>query len=104
MLPQDVDYPAAVYQRIAATRPSAFNRDVVPVEAMIQVDVYSRRIVGYDQLNALGESVRTVLQRVSSQGTPPVYDVYIDSERDEYEDDTDLFRKSFDLRIWYEEA
>ena len=32
-LPQNVQYPAAVYQRISANRTSAFGRDAEPVEA-----------------------------------------------------------------------
>ena len=41
VLPQNVVYPAATFQRITATRYSAFGRDASPVEATIQVDIYS---------------------------------------------------------------
>ena len=30
--------------------------------------------------------------------------MYLDGERDDYEDDTELYRKSFDVRFWYREA
>ena len=32
---------------------------------------------------------------------PSVYEHFIDAERDDYEDDTELLRKSFDVRVWY---
>ena len=44
VLPQEVPYPAASYQRISAERYSAFGRDALPVDATIQVDVYSMRV------------------------------------------------------------
>ena len=28
--------------------------------------------------------------------------MYLDAERDEYEDETKLYRKSYDVRVWYQ--
>lgn len=100
VLPQTVAYPAATYQRISAVRPSAFGVDAGLVEAVIQVDVYGFRQDGYGAFNAVADSVRTALQRRSSG---VVQDMYIDAERDAFEDDADLYRKSFDVRTWYRE-
>ena len=84
VLPQNVQYPAATYQRISAPRVSAFRRDVEPVEATIQVDVYSQRGSGFPAHVTLTEAVRAALQRQSS-GT--VIDMMLETERDDYEDE-----------------
>ena len=101
VLPQNVEYPAATYQRISAPRVSAFGRDVEPVEATIQVDVYSPKASGWPVFNALAEAVRAALQREASGN---VIQMFLDADRDDYEDDTDLYRKSYDVRAWYREA
>ena len=105
MLPQTVRYPAATYQRISAERQPAFGRDATPVEATIQVDLYEHHSRGYGALQALADQVRAAFQRVDSPtSTPPIYDVFVEAERDDYEPDTHLFRRSFDFRIWYGES
>ena len=30
--------------------------------------------------------------------------MFIDADRDDYEDDTDLLRRTFDVRVWYRET
>ena len=101
VLPQEVPYPAASYQRISAERYSAFGRDALPVDATIQVDVYSMRDLGPANHFTLADDVRGVLQRKSTGST---YDMMITGERDDYEDETNLYRKSYDVRVWYREA
>ena len=101
VLPQDVKYPAAVYQRVSAIRYSAFGGDVTAAEATIQVDIYDRRSVGYGVFRTLTEACRNALQRQTSGAA---LDMMIEGERDEYEDDTELLRKSFDIRVWYRET
>ena len=101
VLPQNVTYPAAVYQRIAATRISGFGRDVEEVPATIQVDVYGAKATGYAAFYNLAGDVRAVLQRQRISGA---IDMFLDAERDDYEEDTSLYRKSFDVRVWYRES
>ena len=101
VLPQDVKYPAATYQRISAPRVSAFRRDVEPVEATIQVDIYSQKGSGFPAHRALTEAVRAALQRQHSGST---IDMMLEAERDDYEENTDLYRKSYDVRTWYRET
>ena len=96
VLPQDVKYPAATYQRISAPRVSAFRRDVEPVEATIQVDVYSERGKGFPEHVTLTEAVRALAQ-LSSDNRAAVID-----KRDDYEEVTG--RKSYDVRAWYRET
>ena len=101
VLPQDVEYPAVVYQRITATRYSQFGRDATPAEATVQVDIYGERDTGMEAFNAVAQEVRLVLQRQAS-GT--AIDMMLEGERDDYEDDTELLRKSYDVRVWYRET
>ena len=91
--------PPSSAQGQTATAPSA--ADAEPVEATIQVDVYATRPVASAPFSALTEAVRAVLQR---QSTGNVIDMSLEAERDDFEDDTDLFRKSFDVRAWYRET
>ena len=100
-LPQNVAYPAVVYQRISAPRLSAFGRDVTAVQATIQVDVYGEEGKGYEEFADVADEVRVVLQRHSG-GT--ILDTFIDAERSDYEEDTQLFRTSFDIRPWFRES
>ena len=100
-LPQDVLYPAVVYQRISTQRTHAFGRDATPVEPVIQVDVYGHEGEGYEAFADVADAVRTVLQRYSGGA---ILDIYLDAERDDYEENTELFRKSFDCRAWYRET
>ena len=99
-LPQNVIYPAVVYQRISALRFSAFGRDVTPVEASMQVDLYSEHGKGYAAFEAAAQFVRAALQRQTSGNALAMF---LDAERDEYEEDTDLYRKTYDVRVWYRE-
>ena len=100
-LPQNVQYPAAVYQRISASRTSAFGRDAEPVDATIQVDIYSLAGAGYDAAAVVVQAVRAALQR---QASGDAIDMFLEAERDDYEEETGLYRKSYDVRAWYREA
>ena len=105
-LPQNVAYPAVVYQRLSTTRYPAFGRDATPVEPVIQVDVYGHQSAGYAAFHTVADAVRMALQRYSAEleDGSGILDTYIDAERDDYEENTELFRKSFDIRPWYRET
>lgn len=105
VLPQTVDYPAATYRRLTATRHSKFRRDSTRAETTIEVYIYERLSAGYAALNTLANLVRAAFQRVASPSTtPPIYDVFILDEDDDYETATELLVKRFDFRIWYGES
>ena len=99
--PQNTATPYVTLQRISATRYSAFGDDVEPVEATIQVDLYALHSAGWTAFDATAQAVRAALQRVSNTD---IIDAFIDAERDDYEEDTELYRKSFDVRTWYRET
>ena len=101
VLPQDVLYPAATYQRISTTRYHAFGRDAEPVEPTIQVDVYDLHSKGQTSFDVLTTAVRRALSR-KSRGDG--IDNFLDAERDDYEEGTELSRKSYDVRAWYRET
>ena len=103
-LPKNVVYPAAKYQLIGETREHASGMDEPEVEATIQVDIFVEWEQGVVLLESVADSVKAAFQRVATpSSTPPVIDVYIDNVRDDYEEETDLLKKTFDFRIWYEE-
>ena len=106
-LPQNVAHPAVVYQRISAPRLSAFKRDVTAVAATIQVDVYGDEEKGYEAFaDVAGRRADgpATLSAASLTAFDTILDTFIDAERDDYEENTKLFRKSFDIRAWYREA
>ena len=96
-LPQNVAYPAVVYQRISAVRTSAFGRDATAVEPVIQVDVYGEEGKGYEEFADVADAVRMALQRHRGGA---ILDIFIE-ERSDDEENTKLFRTSFDIRPWY---
>ena len=100
-LPQNVAYPAVVYQRISTIRRSAFGGDATAAEPVIQVDVYGHESAGYGAFWDTADAVRVALQRYRGGG---ILDTFIDAERDDFEENTKLFRKSFDIRPWYRET
>ena len=101
-LPQDVQYPAAVYERIGpVNRFSQFKVDADLVEATIQVDVYGEETMGEVAFETLTDKVRVALQRTRG---PDADALFIDADRDAYEDDTKLLRRTFDVRVWYRET
>ena len=102
VLPQNIQYPAATYQRIPpTTRYRTFGGYVPLVSATIQVDVYARRDLGYSSFKTIYDAVRDSLKQ------PPgsdLDDIFLEDEDDDYEDDTDLFRRRFDVGTTYEES
>lgn len=106
VLPQDVAYPAATYQRISPTeRVRGFGSTTNLRESTFQVDVYSRRGAGFSAFLTVAKAVGDALERFSNLILTPALEVaYVENERDLYEDETELFRKSYDVRTWYREA
>lgn len=101
VLPQNVKYPAVTYERLDATRYSSFGDDETLAEATVEVSIYGRRNEGYEAHRSVTEACRAVLQR-QAQGN--VTDMFLDDEEDDYEDATDLYVKTYDVRVWYTET
>ena len=74
-------------------------------EGTFQVDVYSRSGEGLSAFLTVAKAVGDALERFSNLTLTPALEVaYVENERDLYEDETELFRKSYDVRTWYREA
>lgn len=101
VLPQDVRYPAVTYQRISSERNNALKRDAKTRPATFQVDIYGRREAGSTEFTQLADSVIAALDR---QKSGDAVGMFIESDRDDYEKDTELLRKSVDVRVWYRVA
>ena len=65
------------------------------------MDVYSQRGSGFAAHRTLTKAVRAAFQRQSSGSA---IDMMLETERDDYEKVTDLYRKSYDVRTWYWET
>ena len=106
VLPQNVTYPAATYQRITSTaavvRPSgAMPSRWRPPSRWTCTQPRAKATKNSTPLSSQsGRSFRGSARR--AQTAPST--CFLDSERDDYEDDTKLYRKSFDVRVWYREA
>lgn len=104
-LPQDVRYPAVTYERTNAERISTFGGDSALVSAEFTVEVFAHKAGGNMALDTVGNAVRRALQRYSDESsTPPIYDIFIESEEDDQTPDTELYVREFDLRVWYRES
>ena len=66
VLPDNVAYPAVVYQRIAGPRYSAMGVDVDVLDPTIQYDIYSHRDLGYAVFEDAFNAVRRKLQRMQN--------------------------------------
>ena len=64
------------------------------------MDLYGQKSAGYGVFDVLATDVRLAMQRVRGIAL----DMFIDAERDDYEEDTQLYRKSYDVRVWYRET
>ena len=42
--------------------------------------------------------------RYSARQPGDAIDMFLEAERDDFEEDTNLFRKSYDVRAWYRET
>ena len=102
ILPDKVAYPAAVYSRVSAPRTHVM-KGAPLIEATVQIDVYGEAEKGAPAFQSVVDEVEAALDRYkSATTTPPILASYIDNARDDYEDETGLYRKSYDLRTWYE--
>lgn len=101
-LPENASYPAVRYQRIDAERYPVFGSYADAIDALIQVDVFGHLTAGYAAFSAVTDAVIAALSRHEDASAPkPLIDVLIESERDDFEEDTETFRKSIDIRAWY---
>lgn len=99
--PQGVAKPYIVYGRISTERISALGADTDIAQARFQFNCYSDT---YDNARDVFEQVRAAMQRwKGTEAGITIEDSFIETERDEYEQDTTLFYVIADIIIIYRE-
>jgi hypothetical protein len=90
LLPQDVALPAVQYQRISTEPVADFDGDTTRDFARIQVDCWA---TSYGAAKTLAREVRSCIAADASLAA------YVESERDEYDEETRLFGVSTDYHM-----
>lgn len=100
-LPQTPVFPSLTYNRISSTQEYEFEGDEVDVRpSRFQIDAWDD---GYDGMTVLAEAVRTRLTgHIGAMGTDTVQFIEIEDMMDEYETETQLWRRIIDFIVWYE--
>lgn len=133
IVPQRSTFPCVVYNQINSARTSVMGQDTGTVESVWQLDVYAQSYAGARELAvAVRKTIQryrgwtpvainadqvcerdndTVRQRSPDQvvqrtlvGTKLLQQIFIDADTDFFEDDTQLYRVSIDIRVWYDES
>ncbi len=99
--PEDATLPAITYRRISSQRFSAMGRDAGVIKGRFQIDVWADT---YDSAVGVKEAVRAAVQRYSTVTGVTIYDIFIISEIDFFEDDTGQYHIAVDIEINYIEV
>ena len=99
ILPQNVTYPAATYQRVAGGKLHTQGTDSGVAEPLFQITVYSEE---YDEAVNIREAIRAVLQDFSgdigSKGVT-VLAVLLDDQDEGYDPTVERFYQRLDFEI-----
>lgn len=102
-LPQGYTLPAISYQRISAERVHELSGPTGWAWARFQLDCWSS---SYSGVRSLAESVRQSLDGYKGilGGGSHVGGIYIEGERDLFEEDAEIYRVTMDFLIPYKET
>lgn len=108
-LPQNATLPAVTYSRISALRPSAMGEDTDIVKARFQFDCWCDQLSSgsspaYEVARNVREQVRAAMQRWGQTSPVLVWDSFIISEVDLFEEDVEMHHLVIDVEINYNEA
>lgn len=100
-LPQKPEMPALTYNRISSGQDYELEGAEVGVRpARFDINCWDD---GYEGMLALGAAVRASLSGyMGPMGADTVQAILIEDEHDDYEADTQLWRRIIDFVIWYE--
>lgn len=102
VLPQDPTVPAITYQIISGHRFHSTDGACGLSTPRIQYDCWAAT---YLEVESLFEALRKRLDGYQGlAGSSQVQAAFFESERDDYEDEAKLYRRSADFFVWYEEA
>lgn len=100
-LPQGSTFPAISYQVVTNSHFHTLGGPVDLERPRIQFDVYATT---YMVMDAVAEALRTALDAASGQlgGSPGimVQGAFLDMQRDVYESDPQLYRRTMDFFLW----
>ena len=101
VLPQNAEYPAVVYPASASQA-----QDIVPMGAMmcsVEATIQVRHLQpsGTSDSRPSGCTTEAVRAHCSVCNSIRCFDMMLEGERDDFEDETNLYRKSYDVRAWY---
>ena len=101
-LPQDPTVPAMTFQWISGQRAHAADGAVGLASPRVQFDCWAET---YLEVEAVFEALRKRLDGFrGTAGASRVQGAFFETERDDYEDEARLYRRSADFFIWHEEA
>ena len=101
-LPQDPTMPAITYQWISGARVHSTDGASGLSSPRIQFDCWA---LTYLEAEAVFEALRKRLDGFQgTAGASRIQAAFFESERDLYDDEARLYRRSTDFFVWYEEA
>ena len=104
-LPQDPTVPAMTYQWVSGQRAHAADGAVGLASPRVQFDCWAQT---YLEVEAMLEALRKRLDGFQGTvGSSPgswIQGAFFETERDDYDDEVRLYRRSADFFVWYEEA
>jgi hypothetical protein len=101
-LPQAPTMPAIIYTWISGARVHSTDGPSGLSNPRVQFDCWAQT---YLEAEALLEALRKRLDGFQgTAGSSWIQAVFFETERDGYDDDTELYRRSADFFVWYEEA
>jgi len=104
IMPHGYTLPAIVYQRISSERPHTLDQgNIGRVFSSFQIDCYAE---SYSTVRDLADKVRLVLDGFSGSlgGEADVGGIHLMSDRDLFEEETELYRVTHDYLIPYFET
>lgn len=96
--PLDAKLPAVTFMQVSAERFPAMGVTGGNVKARYQ---FSSWAMDYDTSRNVNEEVRNALQRFSETGALTIETIFIDTEQDLFENDTQQYHVALDARIAY---
>lgn len=100
-VPQNGTMPAVTYQVISGSRGYVFRAPAGMARHRIQFDCYATT---YTSAESVAAAIRNRLSGyMGNAGTGAIEAAMFDTERDFYEADVALYRRSVDYQIWIEE-
>lgn len=99
--PQNVANPYITLFRVSTDRPSAMGADIGIARARIQVNAWSNT---YASAKSVSAQIRDALQRYTgTSGTVVVLDIFMLTEQDMYEPDTQIHHIAVDVETIFRE-